>query len=132
GGNVFRFVSRDSATTDDGGHFVFEGVEPGTVSVAAKASGWQEEKLDALQVPRGYALEGVDLRLKPGAILTGRVLAPDGRPAIGAEVAPVEEQPDMVRFKGAVTDADGRYRIEGIAPGKLSLEARHERYVRAV
>jgi len=132
GGAIFKFISRENATSDDGGQFVFDGVEPGTVSLSAKASGWQEAKREALEVPRGDDLTGVEMRLAPGAVIVGRVLTPDGRPAVGAEVGIVSDQPEMVRFSGTPTDGDGRFRLEGVAPGRASVEASHERYVRAV
>jgi len=132
GGSVFRVIRREGAATDDTGRFVFEGVEPGTISLSASSSGFQEAKIDALEVPKGKDLEGIEIPLEPGAIVTGRVLAPDGRPAIGASVGLVREDDEPFRFDGSPTDGDGRYRLEGVQPGRVSVEASHERYVRAV
>jgi hypothetical protein len=38
----------------------------------------------------------------------------------------------MARMRGPVSDGDGRYRIEGLEPGALSIEATHPDYVRTV
>ena len=132
GGQRILMVMRRPGTADSAGKFVFEDVEPGKIALGASASGWQEAKLDDLEVVEGQDLTDVELPLKQGALVEGRVLAPDGRPAVGAEVSKVQEQAQMVRFRGTGTDGDGYYRIEGLAPGKVSIEATHESWARVV
>ncbi len=132
GGTVIKMMMREDATADDTGRFVFEGVEPGTISLSATAPGWQEARLDSVEVPNGADVDGIEIPLEPGAVVTGRVLGPDGRPAIGAEVNVVRDDADPMRFRGNPTDGDGRYRIEGVEPGKISVEATHDEYTRAV
>ena len=41
GGTVIKMMMREDATADDAGRFVFEGVEPGKISLSAAAPGWQ-------------------------------------------------------------------------------------------
>ncbi len=132
GGQRILMVMRRPGTADSAGRFLFEDVEPGKISLGASATGWQEAKLDDLEVVEGADLTGVELPLKQGAVVEGRVVAPDGRPAVGAEVSKVQEQSQMVRFRGTGTDGDGYYRIEGLAPGKVSIEATHENWARVV
>lgn len=61
--------------------------------------------------------------------LTGRLLAPDGRPAPGVEVTLVPEaydpsRPDPERVRTAITDAEGRYAFPKAAGGTYNLVAR--------
>ena len=135
GGNVMRSISLQDTSTDIEGRFVFEDQEPGTVALSAVASGQLEAKLDNVEIPAGEDLVGLEIALDAGALLEGRVLAPDGRPAIGATVAKVaggDRFEAMMRLDGAVTDGAGYYRLEGLAPGTLSIEAQHSDYARAV
>lgn len=132
GGSVMVAMMLQGATSDAEGRFLFEDQEPGRISLGAVASGFQEAKLDDLEIPAGADLEGVELTLPAGAIVEGRVLAPDGRPAIGATVRPVTEMPELVRIGGSGTDGNGYYRLEGLEPGPLSVEATHDEYPRVV
>ena len=134
GGSVMKMIMMESATSDAEGRFVFEDQEPGRVSLSAVASGWQEAKLDNIDVPKGEDLLDIELPLIAGAIVEGRVLTPDGRPAIGATVRSAGESSEgmMPRMGGAPTDGDGIYRLEGLKPGELSIEATHDEYPRVV
>jgi uncharacterized GH25 family protein len=133
GGNVMRMMMRVDESTDSEGRFLFEDQEPGEISLGATASGYQEAKLDNLEIPKGEDLEGVELPLVAGAIVQGRVSAPDGRPAIGASVRVVPESGGMMMMPGgAPSDGSGNYRLEGLAPGSASIEATHPDYPRAV
>jgi len=98
GGNVMKTVMMMSAESDTQGRFIFEDQEPGEISLKAVASGYQEAKLDGLEIPKGKDLEGIELPLEGGAVVQGRVLAPDGRPAIGASVRLAGEGEDFMRI----------------------------------
>jgi protocatechuate 3,4-dioxygenase beta subunit len=133
GGAVMMTMMMQGAESDAEGRFLFEDQEPGKISLSAVASGYQEAQLDHLEIPKGEDLEGVEIPLPSGAIVEGRVLAPDGRPAIGAVLQPVEESSEMIRIAGGnMTDGNGYYRIEGLAPGPQSIEATHDDYPRVV
>lgn len=121
--------------TDDDGSFSLEGVAAGPVRLNTRAPGRQEAKLEGLEVKPGQDLAGLQLVLAPGATVEGRVLSPEGEPVTGAEVVVVEASPgDGPAFSSlrARTDGDGRYRIDGVAPGPRVVEARAEGYQRAV
>jgi hypothetical protein len=60
------------------------------------------------------------------------VLAPDGRPAIGARIGLVTDDPEPLRLGGVFSDGDGNYRLEGLVPGRVVVEATHDDYVRTV
>jgi Carboxypeptidase regulatory-like domain len=109
------------------GSFVLDGVEPGPVELTGSEAGWQESTLQ-IRLPVGQNLEGVELVLHKAALLEGRVLGPDGNPVARAEIGRYEPPREgVIRYRAplALSDADGRYRIGGLAPGHLSLAARH-------
>jgi uncharacterized GH25 family protein len=120
-------------TTDDEGGFAFEGVSPGPLRLTAQAARFQKAELDNLELKGGGELSRLEVVLKAGAALEGRVLSPDG-PMPDAEVTVVEPSAEGFGFSSlrATTDGDGLYRIEGVPPGKRTLEARVEGYRRAV
>jgi protocatechuate 3,4-dioxygenase beta subunit len=132
GGAAIAVMMMTGETADDEGRFVFEDQEPGVLSLRALASGYQEAKLDNVEVPKGEDLSGLELTLPPGAILQGRVLAPDGRAAIQATVRLAGEDNEMMRIDGAFSDGAGYYRLEGLAPRAVSVEATHSDYPRTV
>ncbi|HXV76164.1 MAG TPA: carboxypeptidase regulatory-like domain-containing protein, partial [Candidatus Polarisedimenticolaceae bacterium] len=133
GSNVMRTIMMQSETTDGDGRFVFEDQEPGEMSIKAVASGYREAKLDGLSIAEGEDLEGVELTLAGGAVVTGQVLGPDGRPVIGAGVQPAGEGEAMMRMlEGSPSDGNGIYRLEGLAPGAVSIEATHDDWPRTV
>src|SRR5690606_15235011 len=81
------------------------------------------------------------LRVEPGAVISGRVLDPGGRPVEGARVLWEPDRPrpfgDMVRPSvgsevppewsgGATTDTEGRFELVHVAPGEVALRVRHD------
>jgi hypothetical protein len=121
-------------TTDDEGGFSFDGVSPGAFRLSARAPRYQEAELTNLELKAGQDLTRLEIVLRAGATVEGRVLSPDG-PAPDAEVTVVQSSTgDFGPYSSlrATTDGDGQYRIDGIPPGKHTLEARAEGYRRAV
>lgn len=119
------------AISDETGFFRVEDVIPGSFELMATAAGYQRSELKNLEVRPGQDLRGTEVVLAPGAVVEGRVLSPSGQPLAGAEVGMMEPSADFF-FGTATTDGDGRYRLEGIAPGPRSFQAEHESYRRAV
>jgi len=132
GGMAMMIAFGQDTTTDIEGRFVFEEQEPGKASLTGVASGYQEAELADLVIPKGEDLDDVTIKLDDGAILQGRVVTPDGRPAIGASIGKVSAGRSMGPRMGrdAPVDGDGYYRLEGLAPGELSIEAKHPDYPR--
>lgn len=67
-----------------------------------------------------------DFQLVPEAVLAGRVTTSDGRAVAGARVtagADPDEMPHHVASGWATSDAQGRFRIAGLAPGSFHLSA---------
>ncbi|HVO10207.1 MAG TPA: carboxypeptidase-like regulatory domain-containing protein [Vicinamibacteria bacterium] len=119
------------------GSFTLDGVPAGRWTLRASARGYQPGTVASLAVTEGEAVDGVELRLSRGAVVSGRVLdGRGGRPVAGATVRARLSGggPTMERFSlpgeggdddEAMSDADGRYEIAGLAPGTWTLTASH-------
>jgi Carboxypeptidase regulatory-like domain len=123
-----------SATSDENGRFqidalpdgaysldTFETSSPGSGSVSLKYSRVHKT---GLVLHGGIELRDVELRLSPSASIEGVVLGPDGAPA-QARVFVRDSLGALTRLPfAAFTDAKGRFKVEGLSPGTLTLFAR--------
>lgn len=114
-------------STDAEGRFAIDGVEPGIVVLFAHAQGFVAGNRDDLAVVAGRDLEGVEIVLRQGARVAGRVLDAAGEPVAGAQVM-VEQsaRSSMSRSQLSMSDGDGIYGIDGVEPGPRTLVARHD------
>jgi hypothetical protein len=67
-----------------------------------------------------------DFELVPESVLAGRVVDGGGRPVPNARVfanPDISEQPHFVGVGAGIADDDGRFRIDGLAPGRFHLFA---------
>ena len=139
---TITFASPDSlkvaskGTTLADGTMQFPGLAPGRYFVTASSS----ELLDASSPGIGGLQRSVNL--KPGAheviaftfrrpaVIRGQVLTPTGRPVQGATVEVVmtksefRGRPVVQAGPGSSTDAEGRFRIEKLVPGRYLVRAR--------
>jgi uncharacterized GH25 family protein len=125
----------EDGTSDDGGVFRIEDVPPGAAEARATARGFQAASVSNLEIRAGQDLKGVEIVLAAGAAVEGRVLSPAGRPVAGADVEVLAAEEGRRFFMmpvSAQTDGDGRYRLEGVAPGARTVQASHESYRSAV
>jgi protocatechuate 3,4-dioxygenase beta subunit len=128
GGRTFKTTSAQDGT------FTVAGVAPGRAELHAVAPGWHETVLP-LRVPQDE--EPIAVVLQRAAAARGRVLDPEGRPVVGAEVRLAEDELRagvVMRYSSplATSDGDGSYRIADLPLGPLSLVATHEAYGRSV
>ena len=118
----FSWLERQRAQTDAQGRFRFERIQPGSLQLAVRASGFAPHALRGVSVPKS------DTELEPmvlarGAILSGMVVDPDGRGVAGARIVrdEIEDGTGMfflgAREPSAVTGADGRFRVDELACG---------------
>lgn len=114
-------LSDGVGASDAEGRFVLESLTPGWWTVRAEASGWLSAESGRRQVLAGESLEGVEIVLGEGAVVTGRVFSPEGTPIAGAEVRAYGN----LGNPRAVSAGDGTYRLTGIEIGERSIEATH-------
>lgn len=113
------------------GSFELQDVEPGPATVEAAANGFKTFRLSGLTVPEGGALEDVELVLEPGAVVSGTVFAPDGRPAIDATLSATQPGDGRPRFPGGErnrSDGWGAYSLSGLDVGRYTVVAEHDTF----
>jgi protocatechuate 3,4-dioxygenase beta subunit len=132
-GREFPWLRRQRTETDADGRFRFERVEPGSLQLAARASGFAPHDRRGVQVPQADT-ELEPLVLARGAILSGIVVDPDGRGVAGARIVRDEiADSSGVFFLGsreptAVTGADGRFRVDELACGAWRFVVQSEEH----
>jgi hypothetical protein len=113
-----------------GGRWGFEGAPAGTYQVTAVAENGCTTS--ALTLAAGERREDVALALGSAGGVRGQLLDGDTHePMHGVDVSAVHTDPDIAALaqRGATTDADGRFELRGLCPGKHDLGARVEDHV---
>ena len=116
------------------GRFALEDVPAGKWQVIVTAKGYQVGRAGGVVVEEATTTEGVEIRVPPGSTLKGRVT--DAKSGRGVPEASVEVSgdaggpsfPGSGSASGLVTDVDGRFEAEGLAPGKLKVSVQHADY----
>ncbi|MCI0660556.1 MAG: carboxypeptidase regulatory-like domain-containing protein [Acidobacteria bacterium] len=115
------------ARTDERGRFRFTGVAGGRYSVYALAPGYTEASSHGshgrmLSIIEDEEIDNVDLELKRGGVITGRVTDSQGRPVIeetiGLIMLNLNNFPVSQNFEMYRTDDRGVYRIYGLPEGR--------------
>jgi protocatechuate 3,4-dioxygenase beta subunit len=114
-------LSDGVGASDAEGRFVLESLTPGWWTVRAEASGWLSAESGRRQVLAGESLEGIEIVLGEGAVVSGRVFSPEGILIAGAEVRAYGN----LGNPRAVSAGDGTYRLTGVEIGERSIEATH-------
>ncbi|MEM8961624.1 MAG: carboxypeptidase-like regulatory domain-containing protein [Acidobacteriota bacterium] len=96
-------------------------VPAGTYQVEVKAPGWLPTVLADVEVLAGETTE-LDVTMRRGAKVTGRVTDVDGAPVAGARVT---RGVIGLGRRGVETGEDGSYELGGIEPGRHTIKARH-------
>jgi hypothetical protein len=114
------------------GAFSLEGALPGEYALLALGDELIPTQTD-LEV--GHTdVDGVVVRLVPGAVVTGVVVAADGQPAGGAQIVAelaVGDAPGgggTFVARGGQADRDGRFEIKGLEPSRVNLRAHHPQH----
>ncbi len=102
------------------------------VALTARAQGFLDGRSEDLET-KAEPLEGIVVKLREGAVLSGRVTGADGEPLEGATVryTPMEEGQDWGRrwrLQSATpwrTDEKGAFRIPSVEPKKLVVQFAH-------
>ncbi|MBX3464619.1 MAG: carboxypeptidase regulatory-like domain-containing protein, partial [Planctomycetes bacterium] len=114
---------------DANGRFDLPGVPPGQgYTATASAAQMSLEEVHGVDVRIGQVTD-VTLRGHEGAVVAGRVVDDGGTPVAGANVAMVYLDISRVLFSAdgrqgpIVTDADGAFRVEHVAAGRVAFVA---------
>jgi len=121
-------------STDAEGRFRLNVEEAGRYRVMpfapAYVSSNEQSVAKVITVAPGEEIKDVDFALVPGGVITGRVLTPDGRPAIAERIAvmPVVQQGQSrptLNLPSAILETDDRgvYRVFGLPPGRYLVSA---------
>jgi hypothetical protein len=123
------------AVTSQDGAYVFERLRPGAYTVAVEKTGYAApigpSNARRVQVAAGQSIDGVDLQLERGAVITGRVLDPAGEPLPDAHVTAmrrVASRGALPRLlpapgQGQQTNDLGEFRIASLPPGDYYVAA---------
>ncbi len=143
-GGVMRFGRRSGAWSGGegeavpveapDGRFALEDVPAGKWQVVVTAKGYQVGRAAGVVVEEATTTDGVEIRVPPGSTLKGRVT--DARTGKGVPEARVGVRSETGAPAGGafgpgsdiVTDVDGRFEVEGLAPGKVTVSVQHADY----
>jgi hypothetical protein len=126
------------ATTDSYGSYSVNGLVTGLYVVSAQADlfikeyyngVYDQDSADPVGVTAGNTTSGINFKLDPGGSISGTVHQADGTTHIeGATV--YASQIDGYSSKSAVTDSEGNYTINDLAPGSFQVYAQKEGFAR--
>jgi len=134
-GNDGQQNNNYGTTTDAGGHFVIQEIDPGTYTVFAERNGFTQTQYGARGTSRGATplplspgerARDVNFRLVPSGVIAGRVLDEDGEPVEHVQVTATRNargRRQPVQVGNGQTDDQGEYRIFGLEAGKYYLSA---------
>lgn len=114
-----------SVSSDAEGRFRFESIPTGSHFAVVSWKGTSSGTPTPVSVRPG-GVSTVDVTLKSGAVIEGRVVDAEAKPVAGARITawdPASDQPTENRFARARSDADGRFALRGVRGLAWSLEA---------
>ncbi|QDU68982.1 carboxypeptidase-like regulatory domain-containing protein [Engelhardtia mirabilis] len=125
-----------TTTTDEDGRYELTHMRPGRYQVTAGgtffgmqlSSGQVRGRINRadLVIEADQHLEGIDFELGPPITVTGTVRSTNGEPVAAATIFVRDAAGNPIeRFSMILTDASGRFRFEGLAPGEYSFSARN-------
>ena len=117
----------ETYTTGDNGWFVFRGLWPGVqYTIVVEARGHDKAETPEVTGKAGETHDvGKIVLISTSGYLAGRVVGSDGRPIAGATVFNRGDGPEPVATS---TDSQGRFRLDGLFPGRKYAFIRKEGY----
>ena len=106
------------------GQYLINALTPGFYSASDFATGWPGKTLN---VGKGETIENLELQLKRGAVITGRVTDENDEPIAETQIQlhrvgdRLRLQRDFLTYDPYRTDDRGVYRIYGLPPGKYHV-----------
>jgi hypothetical protein len=133
-------VSPIGVDTDDKGSFSIRDVEPARYSLSAARDGYLASSLCMMGTVRVQvfaigakeSIANLTFRLRPFAVMAGRISFDDGEPAMNTRVEAYREYRSHLRHGyatvgSATTNDRGEYRMFGLQPGSYLVSATNER-----
>lgn len=106
-------VAKQTVVTDANGRWTFAGVPARGVAAVTLADPRFAHQRLMLTIGENDA---APIYVKPGGTITGVLLAPDGKPIVGEKIVASDGTGNET-----VTDAQGRFTLENIEPGRATL-----------
>jgi hypothetical protein len=132
----YKYPKLTEAKTDAQGKWVIKKAPAGWIRVVAEADGYAARVVGHAKNEEQPRWQKFDASLVKAVAVAGRVLDDAGRPLsdVEASLGNVAAEGDN-QYRGpddykAKTDADGRFRIEGVPAGKAAVWVRKQGYVR--
>jgi len=122
--------SSTSSQNDANGQFEIE-LGPGTYQLVATVPGFAPSRSEQFVVKAGDRVEGIEIPLDAGAVIEGVVvLAATGEPVDGARINLQNPSPQLgwVPMPGTTSDGEGKFTIDGVPSGTLSIQVSHSKY----
>lgn len=107
----------ESEVTDDDGSFRFAHLMPGRYALTAYADAGYGLSNGSVLVGMAQQVDGVVVELHPAYRASGRVVQPDGKPCLAAELSLRRDDHTF----GAHRDPDGTLRVGGLLPGTYEV-----------
>ncbi len=121
------------AATDAEGQFRFQGVAEGNYFLMVQKQGFVAERRGgfasrSIRVTPGQTVSGLEHKLQPQAVITGRVVDDDGEPAQGINVTVMQRRfmngkRRWMQSNGGTTNDLGEFRIFNLPPGRVVVSA---------
>jgi hypothetical protein len=122
-------TARQDLDAAAGGYFSFSSLEGGMYVVEAAASGFSQARSAPVEVTAGRETR-LTLTLAAGGVITGVVRdATTGAPVAGANVQIGYARRALGGPLSASTDADGRFRVDGVDPERKTVEVSATGYI---
>jgi len=119
-----------SATTDASGKFAIEKIPPGNYSLTVERQNFAVARYASrISLSAGQNLTGIEIKMTPFGVISGKVLDADGDPVSGVQVTVMRwgymrgGRRLVNAGPGASTDDRGMFRIYNLASGRYFLVA---------
>jgi hypothetical protein len=128
---IGREAGEQSTWSDEEGNFAFERLAEATYEISVRPqNGYVLQQPLEIELDTNEDRDDLEIRLEPALGLAGTVSGPGGEPLGEASVhAWIDGRPGTL--VSASTQDDGRFELDGLAPGTYRLRAAHPGYAAA-
>lgn len=126
-GQYGRTENLEDTRSDQSGNFAISGLPPEEIRLGARKEGFATSKEEQITLNPGEAKSGVKLVLRKSQFLAGRITNPEGESLESVDVSVYASAGDSSSGY-TKTDADGRYRIDGLADTLHNVSLHHPDY----